>query len=170
MRQLLRLIFGEDKSRTRPTPSAPVAIDLIWEEAHSIAEAQDRRHAALDTRTTPLLGFGIAFAILLRSSPGLSLDPVVRDALTGVIAIGLLATIGVVLPRAWERVPDLRRFIEDANYEPARLKERYLGNLVGAYVHNERVLKTKFLWFKVAVLAYVVSLTVAAATTIWPYG
>jgi hypothetical protein len=141
----------------------------VWEEARTIAEAQERRHAALDDKAIPLLAFGIAFAAFLRWIPGTTpFESAARDALTGVVAMGLLGTLGAILTRSWVRVPDLTTFVEDANWEPSRLKERYLRNHANAYSHNEGVLRRKFLWFGFAMLMYVIALAVGTAFTIWP--
>lgn len=100
----------------------------------------------------------------------LPIDGGTRDALTGLVAIGLVCTLSAIVPRAWARVPDLTTFVKDANYEPARLKERYLRNMTSAYAHNERVLRRKFLWFKAAVFVYGLALAIGATLTIWPRG
>ena len=167
------LLLGRSKSVSKGQklgrPAAPRSIDLVWDQAQSTSEAQERRHAALDDKTIPLLAFGIAFIAFLRETPGTELiEPTVRDELTGLVAIGLLATLGAILPRRWMRVPDLTRFIEDANWDPSRLRERYLRNYATAYRYNEGVLKRKFRWFKLATLMYVVALALGTAFTIWP--
>jgi hypothetical protein len=162
--------MGQSQPQPQPRPGPPASIDLVWEEAHAVAEAQERRHDALDSKTLPLLAFGLTFEAFLWATPTGPFDPVVRNVLSGLVTMGLLATLAAVIPRKWSRVPDLKTFASDANWEPSRLKERYLGNFVHAWVANETVIKRRFRWFKLAVILYAVSLTVGTATTIWPYG
>lgn len=152
-------------------PPAPASIDLLWEEAHVTSEAQSDRHAALDTKTVPLLAFGLTLGAFLRTAPAAGLlDSMWRDALTGAVVMGLLGTLGAVLPRKWARVPDLALFVQDGNLDPARLKVRYLRNYLNASVYNESVLRRKFVWFRFAVGMYVLALALGAAATIWPNG
>jgi hypothetical protein len=118
------------------------------------------------------LAFGLTFVAFLRTFPATSpFGLAVRDALTVLVAIGLLATLVAILPRRWDRVPKLTAFVEDANWEPQRLKARYLRDYMDAYTHNDRVLLEKFWWFKRAVLVYLVALVAGTvAVTIWPRG
>jgi hypothetical protein len=151
--------------------SAPVSIDLVWSEAIRIAERQEARLADLDSKTTPLLGFGLAVAVFLRTTNvGLGLATDFRDGVTGVVAIGLFATIAAMLPRDWGRVPSLATFIEDANNQPTRLKEMYLRNFMVAHDKNESVLRVKFRWFKLAAFAYLTALVLAGGLTLGPHG
>ncbi len=148
---------------------APAAIELVWEECRRTTEAQERRVTQLDGKTTPLLAFGLALIVLLRA-PTVGLSSELTDGLTGSLAIGLLATLSAVLPREWARVPDLKAFIEDANYRPALLRQRYLSNYLGAVANNERVLRVKIRWYKLAVISYILTLLVTAVCTLWRHG
>ncbi|MEK6226536.1 MAG: hypothetical protein AABM40_09630 [Chloroflexota bacterium] len=153
-------------------PPTPASVDLVWDEAHALAEAQERRHAALESKTIPLLAFGLTFIAFVRSSTAASpIGSAVKDALTVLIALGLLATLVAILPRKWGRVPKLTAFVEDANWEPQRLKERYFSDYMDAYTNNDEVLAEKFLWFKCATLIYLIALAAGiVAATIWPRG
>jgi hypothetical protein len=168
----MRRLFGRRRSSQKPRGSlAPASIDLVWEQTQSLAAAQERRHADLEGKTIPLLAFGLAFEVFLRelSTPS-PLSAALRDALAVLVAGGLLATLVAILPRPWDRVPKLKRFVEDANWEPRRLKERYLRDYLDAHEANELVLGQKFLLFKIAVLVYAVALGVGSALSIWTRG
>jgi hypothetical protein len=109
--------------------------------------------ADLDSKTIPLLAFGLAVAGFLQATT-LHLDQNIRDGLTGVAALGLFATFAAMLPRDWGRVPNVETVVEDANRQPGKFKEGYLSNFLSASRWNEAVLKRKFRWFKLAVFAY----------------
>lgn len=132
-------------------------MDLLWDEGQRRLAAQAERLSRLDSKTTPLLGFGLA-AIALYQANAKSLGNDLASLGTALAALGLLATLAAVFPRTVSYVPEFRALLKDGKRMPEAVKTKYLGNIRTALSENDRRFEVKTGWFKTAIAMYVAAI------------
>jgi hypothetical protein len=172
MRFLLRQILGGgDRSNPDEDRSAlPAAVDLLWDEGQRRLAAQSDRLTRLDSKTTPLLGFGVAVAAFFQTNAE-RIGSEDAHLGTAFAALGLLATLGVMAPRTIAYAPRFRTFLRGARRSPQELKTRYLGNLRTAIEQNDAALEAKTVWFKLGIGIYfsaIILAIIAMLSQLWP--
>jgi len=152
-----------------PALHVPRSVDLLWEEGQRRLAAQSELVSRLDSKTTPLLGFGVAAIVFFQTTASrLGDDP---SSLGSALAIlGLLSTLAVMYPRTFSYAPEFRTFLQDGDRSPEEARTLYLGNIRTAIAKNEARLDMKTAWFKVAVWIYASAVVLAVAATIGARG
>lgn len=148
------------------TGEAPPAIDLVWSEAQRNLAEQHRRFGDLDAKLLPLLAFNVA-GIAAANASNARYGADLALMLTVLFAASIAAALWAAWPRRVQVVPSLASFIEDAAWEPARLKERYLANYREAVYDNEKVLKGKVDMLKFAFAGAITAVGLFVAAQAW---
>lgn len=166
----LRRLLGEEKATaTTSTTPIPRSVDLLWDEGQRRLAAQSELVSRLDSKTTPLLGFGVAAIAFFQTTVSrLGEDP--SRLGSALAALGLLSTLAVMYPRTFNYAPRFRAFLRDGNRRPQEARTLYLGNIRTAIKTNEVAFEIKTVWFKVAVWIYTVAILLAVAATIGAHG
>ena len=155
-------------SRQSSSVKPPIAIALLWEEGQRRLAAQSERLSRLDSKTTPLLGFGVAAAAFFQSNASKMGDA----ARFGVVlaGLGILCTLAVMAPRTFSYAPRFRTLLKSGNRDPDELKTRYLGNLRTAIDENDDALEAKTKWFQAAIYIYVGTIAAAVGGILGSHG
>lgn len=147
----------------------PRSVSLLWDEGQRRLAAQSERLSRLDSKTTPLLGFGVAaIAFFQTTAPRLGDNASLLGS--ALAALGLISTLAVMYPRTFSYAPEFRTFLRDGGRSPEEARTLYLGNIRTAIAKNDAAFEMKTAWFKVAVWIYAAGVLLAVATTIGARG
>lgn len=151
--ELLRRFLEPSTPLATVARRTPAAVDLLWEEGQRRLTAQTDRLSRLDSKTTPLLGFGVAaIAFFQTNAASFGNDPARLG--TALTALGLLATLAAVYPRTVSYVPEFRTLLKDGKKTPDAVKTKYLANIRTAIAENDNRFEAKTAWFKTAIGMY----------------
>jgi hypothetical protein len=140
--------------------AAPVSVDLLWEEGQRRLASQSDQITRLDSKTTPLLAFGLAGVAFFQSNVA-RLGPGPTKLGTVVVVIGILATLAAIHPRRFQYTPQFDDLLKLGNRRANEVKTAYLGNIRTALRWNESELTWKTWLFRGAIWSYVIALAVA---------